>query len=580
MHYACAEHVAVSDARQLRLHEALALHRGGHLVEATAAYRRLLSEDPSSADVLNLLGVALAQAGPCEEAVTLIRRATEICPGSAQAQRNLGNALSALGQHAEALAGYRQALTLAPGDVLSHLGCGRMLLALGRPDEAIGSYDAAIAIDSRNAAVHAERAGVLLALHRYDAALAGCDGALRIDSGCVAAYVNRALTLAALARYADAEATLARAQSLAPDDADVLYHRGNCLVRLAQHREGLACLERALALRPDNLAVRWNIALLTLLTGKLREGWPLYEARFARDELRGCPQRDLQPRWNGDDDLRGRTILLWAERGLGDTLQFSRYVPLVQARGADVIFQVQARLKKFYACQFAGVRVIDDTEAPGAHDLQSPLLSLPGAFRTEMHSIPAAKRYLKADPGRIGQWAEPLQRFRGLRVGIAWQGNPDAERNWASGRSVPVREFAVLARESGVDLVSLQAPPWHQQLESAAFKQRILSFGARLDAGEHGFLDTAALMSHLDLVICCDTAVAHLAGALGIPVWVALHTTSEWRWLLERSDSPWYPTMRLFRQRRPGDWTTVFADMAAELRSVAAKHGQRNLARG
>jgi tetratricopeptide (TPR) repeat protein len=528
----------MSDARQRPLHEAIALHRAGRLGEATCAYRRLLAEDPSSPDVLNLLGVALAQAGPCEEAVTLIRRASELRPENPLVQRNLGNALSGMGRHAEALACYRRALASSPGDAMAHLGCGRTLLALGRPAEAVAS----------------------------------CDAVLTLDGANVEALVNRARALAALGRYAEAEASLARAESLAPDDAQILYHRGTYLAQLAQPAQGLATLRRALALRPDDIATRWNTALLTLQAGRLREGWALYETRFERDALYGNTRRALAPRWSGREELLGRRILLWAERGLGDTLQFSRYVEQVRERGAEVILQVQARLRKFCSFQFPDVRVIDESEQAGGHDFQCPLLSLPGAFGTELESIPARIPYLKPDPDELARWAPRLRPRPGLRIGIAWQGNPDAEHNWARGRSIPVREFAPLAEQAGVSLVSLQAPPWHEQLASVSFGPRVLSFGAGLDEGG-AFVDTAALMSSLDLVICCDTAIAHLAGGLGVPVWVALHATSEWRWLLERSDSPWYPTMRLYRQRRAGDWSAVFAEMLADLRKLAREPG-------
>jgi len=259
----------------------------------------------------------------------------------------------------------------------------------------------------------------------------------------------------------------------------------------------------------------------------------------------------------------GRRILLWAERGLGDTLQFCRYAPLVRDRGADVTLAVQPRLQALLEGQFADVRVVSQDDPRDSFDYQCPLMSLPRAFATRPDTIPALSRYLRADEEAVSRWSVRLPHDAPLRIGIAWQGNAEAERNWARGRSMPLAALAPLAHRQDVCLVSLQTGPGARQLEGSDFAHRIVSFGDELDAGPGAFLDTAAIAGNLDLVISTDTAVAHLAGALGAPVWVALHATSEWRWLLARADSPWYPSMRLFRQRTPGRWDEVVEDICA-----------------
>jgi hypothetical protein len=287
--------------------------------------------------------------------------------------------------------------------------------------------------------------------------------------------------------------------------------------------------------------------------------------RFALDARRGRSPRFSERRWNGEEDLRGKRILLWSERGLGDTLQFSRYAPLVRDMGADVTMEVQTPLKALLEKQFPGVRVIGRDERVPELDYQCPLLGAAGALGTEPDTIPADVPYLAADPAAVERWSSRLPASDALRVGIVWQGNPDAERNWASGRSWPLDALEPLSRQRGVCLISLQTGQGAEQIASASFADRIVSFGDELDAGPHAFLDTAAILMNLDLLVTCDTSVAHLAGALGVPVWVALHTTSEWRWLLDRDDSPWYPTMRLFRQRSAGDWGSVVTDICRAL---------------
>jgi hypothetical protein len=280
------------------------------------------------------------------------------------------------------------------------------------------------------------------------------------------------------------------------------------------------------------------------------------------DKLRGLEDRWPRPRWTGREALAGRSIVLWAERGLGDTLQFSRYVNVVRTLEANVLLQVQPALKRFMQDQFPGVPVIAAGDSAEIPDFHCPLVSLPGALGTTLNTIPTDVPYLRADAAAAARWRERLPRQAPLMIGIAWQGNPDAERNWARGRSIPLQAFESLARLPQVQLVSLQNGVGKEQLLSVAFRERVLSLGDDVDAGPDAFIDTAAVIAGLDLVVSCDTSVAHLAGALGVPVWLALHFTSEWRWFLGRADSPWYPTMRIFRQQRPDDWAGVFREIS------------------
>jgi hypothetical protein len=327
-----------------------------------------------------------------------------------------------------------------------------------------------------------------------------------------------------------------------------------------------------LKLDPEFLSARWNRTLLSLLQGNFEQAWPEYERRW---ELPGTPRRDFaEPLWDGSP-LAGRTILLYAEQGLGDTVQFIRYVPLVKQCGGKVVVECQPHLLRLLSNMPEIDRLIAHGSPLPAYDVRAPLLSLPGIFRTTLANVPATVPYLVADPALVEWWRQGLAKSDVLplpsvigpcfKVGIAWQGS--VTYRYDRQRSIPLAYFSKLAEVPGIQLISLQKGPGTEQLAALGEGQRIVNLSRQLDEKSGAFMDTAAVMKNLDLVITSDTVVAHLAGALGVPVWVALALTPDWRWLLERDDSPWYPTMKLFRQTRFGDWAAVFERMAAELRT-------------
>jgi hypothetical protein len=303
---------------------------------------------------------------------------------------------------------------------------------------------------------------------------------------------------------------------------------------------------------------RYNLAMAQLTAGDFAGGWENFEARHAPESLAAT-----SPVWRGEA-IAGRTILLYAEQGLGDTIQFVRYAPAVARRGARVILQVPPRLKPLMGGLVDGndIMVVGQNEPRPGFDAHCPLLSLPRAFATRLDTIPAAAPYLAAGPGMVAAWARRLPPAP-YRVGIAWQGNPDSVID--RGRSVPLACFAPLARVPGVQLVSLQRGVGAGQLDRLPAGMTVIDPGAGFDQGSGAFMDTAAVMMNLDLVVTSDTSIAHLAGALGRPVWVALQASPDWRWLRDRDDSPWYPAMRLFRQKRRGEWDEVFARIAGHL---------------
>lgn len=483
------------------------------------------------------------QAGDLQQAMLAYRRLLAADPRNPDALHMLGVALAQMGALAEAVPFMRAALQSLPQSTMVHCNLGNALSALERYEEALPCYERVTALEPRNGP----------------------------------AQVRCGIALAKLGRLDEAEARFARATALNPTDTDAHYNLGNLYGLRRQCDLAVASFSRALELSPGHSDARFNLALLKLLRGEFREGWELYEERFAIDARRGVERSFEAPRWTGKESLEGRRILLWAERGLGDTLQFCRYAPLVRDLGATVTLQVQPRLKPLLQHQFTDVRVIGDDEPSGSFDYQCPLVSVPRAFGTELATIPARVPYLEVDGEAVARWAQRLPSEDTLRVGIAWQGNLEAERNWARGRSIPLSAFEPLAREPGVRFISLQTGPGAEQLDTVGFKDRVISFGKSLDTEAGAFMDSAAIIKSLDLVICSDSAIAHLAGALGAPVWVALHATSEWRWLLDRSDSPWYPTMRLFRQRALGGWEAVVRDLCVAIRELPhARHAPQS----
>jgi len=557
-----AEHVAV-------LRRAAERHQAGDLHEAIAGYREVLAGRPRDPDTLHMLGIALAQSGRPQEAAPLMLAALESAPNSADLHFDLGNVLSALQRHAEALAVYRRAAALGADGPEVHDAACRMALEVEQYAEALQSADRALAMRPGDGYTLLNKASALIALDRLEEALACCDRAMSLMPEHWAAQFRRGVALAKLGRLAEAEPCLTRAAQLNPGNPAVHTDLGNLYGAQGRHERAHASIARALELEPDYADARWNMALLKLRQGELLAGWDLYEERFTMDARFGRQMRFKERRWTGREDLRGKRVLIWCEQGLGDVLQFCRYAPLVRDLGADVTLEVPPQLKTLLTGQFSGLRLIGSNEPHPDFDYQCPLLSLPGALRTEVATIPAAVPYLKAEPAAVERWSRRLPAGPALRIGIAWQGNLVNERNWASGRSWSLAALEPLSRQPGVSLVSLQVGPAAEQLATVRFADRILSFGGELDAGPDAFVDTAAILMNLDLLISCDTSVVHLAGALGVPVWVALHLTSEWRWFRGRTDSPWYPTARLFRQRTAGDWGIVVDEMCRALESFS-----------
>jgi tetratricopeptide (TPR) repeat protein len=544
------------------LERAVRLHQGRKLDEARAIYEQVLRLQPRNFDALHLLGTLLAQTGHRHEAVDLIERAIAVDGRNATAYYNLGNVLRDLKRTEEAIARYDKALALNPNASDAHCNRGNSLLDLGRPAEALGSFEAALRIrpDYIRALVNA--AAALIDLRRPEEAIAHCDRVLALEPNQATALNNRGYALRQMRRSALALENYDRAIALRPDYAEAHCNRGNALLDLGQPGRAIECYDRAVALKPDYGDAHWNKSAAALQMGDFATGWRLYEWRKRRRNPVGrCPVAG--PEWTGRESISGKTLLVYFEQGFGDTIQFSRYARLLEARGARVVFFVPSRLKRLLRSLSPTIALVEPSNVVPRFDYQVALLSLPFVLSTvDEAAIPSTVPYLSAEPDRIDAWRRRLGE-RGFRIGIAWQGNPEAETD--AGRSMPLASLAPLCDLPGVRLISLQKEHGLDQLPGLPEGMTVETLDGGFDEGPDGFVDTAAIMMSLDLVVTSDTSIAHLAGALGRPVWVALQHHPEWRWMLGRPDSPWYPTMRLFRQGSPDDWAGVLSVMKQAL---------------
>ena len=502
----------------------LRLHGSGRLPEAEQVYRQVLATVPGHADSLHMLGVLASQCGQPRAAVECIDRAIAIRPTDALFHVNRAGALLALRQLDAALAACQEALRHKRGCAEAYQTMGHVLSDLGRPEEAVAAYREA----------------------------------LRLKPGLPDLHNNLGLALRLANRLEEAAATLQEAVRRAPQDEQAHGNLAGVLKELGRLGDAETCYRTALRRRPDDPVAHFNLGVALLLAGRLAEGWDEYEWRFRTGTMR-LPACSV-PQWMGEargmgEARNGRTLLIRAEQGMGDTIQFCRYVTMAAA-GGPVVLEVQPGLQRLLSRDLAGVPIVAAGDALPDFQLWTPLLSLPRLLGLQAPMPP----YLTAEADRVARWRAWIG-AQGCKIGIAWQGNPAAavER----GRSIPLREFAPLAQVPGVRLISLQKHHGLDQLASLQSELRIETLGEAFDAGTDAFVDTAAVMQSLDLVVTSDTSVAHLAGALGRPVWVGLQNVPDWRWLLQGEDSRWYPSMRLFRQTTRRDWAGVLERMAA-----------------
>ena len=546
------------------MQEAVSLHQQGRLREAEKLYARALKAAPDNFDALHLLGLVKAQTGQMGEAFRLMSAALKRKPDAADALVNLANVLHALKRDGEALDCLDKALALRPDDLEAQLNRGSALAALGRSREALACFDAVLARNPGRGDALVNRGAVLAALDRPKEALADFDAALAQAPNHGEALYNRGNALLDLNRTAEALDVFDRVLERAPQHIKAWNNRGRALQILNRHADAVASFDKAIAVDKNYADAHFNGALSLLTIGDLRRGFREYEWRWKRSGMTD-PRHDYRSRlWLGEFPLGRHTILLPAEQGLGDTIQFVRYAPSLAHGGATVILEVHAELKTL----LANVDGIASCHARGetlpACDVYCPLGSLPLALKTEPATIPADIPYLHADETRLAKWRSEIERLPGKRVALAWAGHTRHanDRN----RSIDLKLLESFFSVEGVSFVSIQRDL--REGDTALLAQYGIT---HLGAGLADMADTAAIAALVDLTIAVDTSVVHLAGAMGRNVWVLLPFSPDWRWTLRGERSPWYPQARLFRQPVPGDWpSAIAAARDALLRFIAA----------
>jgi len=543
----------------------------GRLRDAEQIYRQILAQQPAHAGALHHLGVIAHQVGRSEVAVDLIRQAIALQPGYAEAHSNLGNALRSRGQPDEAIAAYRQAITLRPGYAEAHYNLGNALMDKGQRDEAIASYRQAIALGPGYVEAHNNLGYALHGKGQFDEAIAALQQAIAFQPGYVDAHYNLGNALMDNGRLDEAVAAFQQTITLRPGYAEACNNLGNALKDRRQLDEAVGVYRKAIALRPDFAEAHHNLAFVLLQKQDYSQGWREYEWRWKMKDFPSPRRSFSQPQWDGSD-LNNRTILLHSEQGFGDAIQFIRYVPLVAKRGGRIIVECPVELQRLFQGEPRGWEIIARGKPLPAFDVHCPLLSLPLVFGTTAQSIPAQVPYLHCDPQLAAKWRERLSGLpESRKVGLVWAGSPAFTYDKArSPRQLSL--FSPLAEAENVRFFSLQKGEAAKQAGNPPQGMQLFDWSGDL----HDFADTAALIANLDLVISSDTAVAHLAGAMGKPVWVILPFAPDWRWLLERDDCIWYPTMRLLRQAQRGDWDEVLRRLSGALKGFAPTTPRRN----
>lgn len=509
-----------------RLNAGIALRRLRRFDEAAACFQDVLARDPYHHAACFNLGVTLRALDRHDKALRWLHRAFDLRPSCAESACELGNALRELNRDEEAAAAYRQALALEPDGAGALLGLGALQHEDRRFDDAAATFQRAVAANPLSHTGWLGLAGALLGARRYANALAAYRRALALQPASAAAYCNMALALMGLGRS----------------------------------EEAIDACRKAIALEPESPVPRFNLASVQLSLGNFREGWPDYEQRYAMTGGKWPLEAARAAPWTGEA-LTARSILILGEQGNGDQIQMARYLPALRDLGASVAFLLPGRLHRLFATLRGQIELLSELPPNSRFDYQCPLMSLPGAFGRLGLPVPVAP-YLTAEPERVARWSRHIG-GDGFRVGVVWRGysaSGDADH-----RAFRIEALRPLSAIPGVRLISLQFGEGKERLETLPAGMRVEDLGPDFDTGEHGFLDAAAAVMALDLVVTCDTSMAHLAGALGRPVWIALNKTPEWRWQRDRTDCIWYPTARLFRQTIDGDWDGVFLHMTQAL---------------
>ena len=547
------------------LQEALSLHQQGRLREAEKLYARTLKAAPDNFDALHLLGLIKAQSGLMGEAYRLMSAALKINPNAPDALVNFANVLHALKRDDEALTCLDKALALRPGDPDTLLYRGIALSSLDRTEEALSCFNTVLTRDPARGDALLNRGTALARLGRPAEALSDFDAVLARSPHHAEALYNRGTALLDLNRPDEAIISFDALLGGVPQHLGAWNNRGRALQALNRHSEAAGSFERTTTIDKNFADGHSNLALSLLTLGDLTRGFAEYEWRWKRTGMSDARRGHRGRLWLGEFPLGQGTILLTAEQGLGDTIQFVRYAPLLARGGARVLLEVQPELKALLATINGVVSCHARGEALPAYDFHCPLGSLPLALKTEPSSIPAQIPYLRADDEHIAKWRPAIDALPGKRVALAWAGHArhPNDRN----RSIDLGLLEPLLALDGVSFISIQRDLREDDHAQLARYPRVTHIGEKLA----DMADTAAVTTLADLTIAVDTSVVHLAGAMGREAWVLLPFSPDWRWALAGEHSPWYPQIRLFRQSSPGDWPGVIAAVREALVRLASK---------
>ena len=531
--------------------------------EAIKANQKALDLLPNDNEVHNNMGNSYRALGKLDYAYKSYKEAIRYKINFTQAYNNLAITLQALGKFDEAIINYKKAIELEPNYPQTHNNLGITQKEIGKLDDAVRSYKKAIELKPDYSEAFNNLGLTLRELNKLIQSEESYKKAIELNPEQAEYHNNLGVTLNELSKLDESEKSYNKAIKLNPEYIECYTNLGITLQELGKLDESEESYKKAIELKPNYAEANYCLSLLYNLRGDLKKGFKLYEWRYhEKKKITRPPNKKFF--WDGEKSIKNKKILVYGEQGFGDTIQFFRYLSILQNMGADVIFKVKSNLHHLFNAPNDKIQIIDNFPETNKIDFESPLMSLPYLLKTDLNSIPSSVPYLKADISKIDEWGKKLNSKK-FKIGICWQGS---KTKVDKGRSFPLSLFKDISKIPNLELISLYKGDEENQILNIDFD--LNNLGNNFDNEKHAFIDTAAIMMHCDLIITSDTAIAHLAGALGRPVWVALKHIPEWRWMLNRSDSPWYPTMNLYRQNKLNDWGYVFDLMKKDLKEIVS----------
>ena len=532
----------------------------GKLEKATASYNKALSLKPDYAEAYNNMGNTLQGQGKLDEAIASFNKALSLKPDNAVVYNNIGNALRDQGKLEEAIKAYTKALTIKPDYAAVYNNVGNALKKQGKPNEAIASFNKALLLKPDYAEAHNNLGITLKVQGKLEEAMTSYNKALSLKPNYADAYYNMGNTLQDQGKLEEAVQAYTKALAINSNYAEAYNNMGNVLQGQGKLDEAIEAYNKALALKPDYAEAYNNMGRTYYLKGEIQKGLELLEYRFKKQKApTRAPREKLY--WNGSEPIKGKEFLVYEEQGLGDIIQFCRYLPTLVKQGAKVTFKVTQKLHALLRTLDSDIILVDRLPDESQIDFEAPLMSLPHLLNISLETIPSIETYLSADYAKVVSWGKLLNTQK-FKIGICWQGS---KNKIDIGRSFPLSLFEGISKLPNVELISLHKGEGEKQIQEIKFN--LTTLGSNFDASQDAFLDTSAVIENCDLVITSDTAVAHLAGSLGCTTWLILKYIPDWRWMFNRDDCPWYPTMTLFRQKTPGNWADVFSTVEQRLLS-------------